>query len=118
MVEAPSPGDEEFRRVGRARKVLTSERVRHVNRINGLMLAGRRPRRFHFAKDSGHNRNLSACQLEIATRPSKGGQRFFQCHMRWIGSCVPSIVMFGGLRASAATLDGRSLDALLGRSEI
>jgi transposase len=37
MVRAPSPEDEDRRRVSRERKALTSERIRHVNRIKGLL---------------------------------------------------------------------------------
>jgi transposase len=37
MVRAPTPQDEDRRRVSRERKALTSERIRHVNRIKGLL---------------------------------------------------------------------------------
>lgn len=37
MVRAPSPEDEDRRRPSRERKVLIAERVRHVNRIKGLL---------------------------------------------------------------------------------
>ena len=39
MVRAPSPEDEDRRRVCRERKTLVAERVRHVNRIKGLLSA-------------------------------------------------------------------------------
>ena len=39
MVKEPTPGDEDRRRISRERKVLTSERVCHVNRIKGLLFA-------------------------------------------------------------------------------
>lgn len=39
MVKVPSPEEEDRRRVTRERKVLISERVRHVNRIKGLLFA-------------------------------------------------------------------------------
>jgi transposase len=39
MVRSPSPEEEDHRRVTRERKVLTSERVCHVNRIKGLLFA-------------------------------------------------------------------------------
>jgi transposase len=39
MVRAPSPEDEDRRRVCRERKTLIAERVRHVNRIKGLLFA-------------------------------------------------------------------------------
>jgi transposase len=39
MVRAPSPDEEDRRRVTRERKVLTAERVQHVNRIKGLLFA-------------------------------------------------------------------------------
>lgn len=39
MVKAPSHEEEDRRRITRERKVLTSERVRHVNRIKGLLFA-------------------------------------------------------------------------------
>ena len=37
MVRAPSPEEEDRRRITRERKVLISERVQHVNRIKGLL---------------------------------------------------------------------------------
>lgn len=37
MVRAPTPEDEDRRRVSRERKSLTNERIRHVNRIKGLL---------------------------------------------------------------------------------
>jgi transposase len=37
MVTAPTPEEEDQRRLCRERKVLTAERVRHVNRIKGLL---------------------------------------------------------------------------------
>ena len=37
MVRAPTPEDEDCRRVSRERKALTNERIRHVNRIKGLL---------------------------------------------------------------------------------
>jgi transposase len=37
MVRAPSPEDEDRRRICRERKVLVAERVEHVNRIKGLL---------------------------------------------------------------------------------
>lgn len=39
MVRPPSPQEEDRRRVLRERKALTTERVRHVNRIKGLLFA-------------------------------------------------------------------------------
>ncbi|MBC7285648.1 IS110 family transposase [Hoeflea sp.] len=39
MVQAPSPEDEDCRRITRERKVLIAERVEHVNRIKGLLFA-------------------------------------------------------------------------------
>jgi len=39
MVKEPKPEDEDRRRIGRERKVLTAERVCHVNRIKGLLFA-------------------------------------------------------------------------------
>src|SRR5215213_10098499 len=39
MVKAPTPREEDERRIGRERKVLTAERVAHVNRIKGLLFA-------------------------------------------------------------------------------
>jgi transposase len=39
MVRAPSPQEEDRRRLWRERKTLTAERVRHVNRIKGLLFA-------------------------------------------------------------------------------
>src|SRR4029453_1395892 len=49
MVRAPSPENEDRRRVCRERKTLIAERVRHVNRIKGLLFAqgisGYEPRR-------------------------------------------------------------------------
>lgn len=37
MVRAPTPEEEDRRRVSRERKSLTNERIRHVNRIKGLL---------------------------------------------------------------------------------
>jgi transposase len=39
MVKAPTPHEEDRRRISREREVLTAERVQHVNRIKGLLLA-------------------------------------------------------------------------------
>jgi len=39
MVRAPTLEDEDSRRLGRERKTLIAERVRHVNRIKGLLFA-------------------------------------------------------------------------------
>ncbi len=39
MVRAPDPEDEDRRRICRERKVLIAERVRHVNRVKGLLFA-------------------------------------------------------------------------------
>jgi transposase len=39
MVKAPTPEDEDRRRLCRERKVLTNERVLHVNRIKGLLFS-------------------------------------------------------------------------------
>ena len=39
MVKAPTPEEEDRRRLCRERKVLIAERVEHVNRIKGLLFA-------------------------------------------------------------------------------
>lgn len=39
MVKAPNPEDEDRRRITRERKVLTNERIQHVDRIKGLLFA-------------------------------------------------------------------------------
>jgi transposase len=39
MVKAPTPQEEDHRRLCRERKALISERVRHINRIKGLLFA-------------------------------------------------------------------------------
>jgi transposase len=39
MVHAPTPEEEDRRRVGRERQTLITERVQHVNRIKGLLFA-------------------------------------------------------------------------------
>src|SRR5712664_1905430 len=39
MVKAPTPREEDRRRICRERKTLTAERVEHVNRIKGLLFA-------------------------------------------------------------------------------
>ena len=44
MVRAPSPGEEDRRRLCRERKTLVAERVRHANRIKGLLFAQGHPR--------------------------------------------------------------------------
>ncbi len=37
MVRAPTPEEEDLRRISRERKALSNERIRHVNRIKGLL---------------------------------------------------------------------------------
>ena len=39
MVKAPTPEEEDRRRVCRERKVLIAEQVRHVNRLKGLLFS-------------------------------------------------------------------------------
>jgi transposase len=39
IVRAPTPDEEDRRRLCRERKVLTAERVRHVNRVKGLLFS-------------------------------------------------------------------------------
>jgi transposase len=39
MVRAPTPEEEDRRRISRERKTLTAERIQHVNRIKGLLFA-------------------------------------------------------------------------------
>ena len=39
MVKAPTPEEEDRRRICRERKTLVGERVEHVNRIKGLLFA-------------------------------------------------------------------------------
>jgi transposase len=39
MVKVPTPGEEDSRQLCRERKALTAERVRHVNRIKGLLFS-------------------------------------------------------------------------------
>jgi transposase len=39
MVRVPTPAEEDRRRIARERKALTNERVRHVNRIKGLLFS-------------------------------------------------------------------------------
>jgi transposase len=39
MVKAPTPEEEDRRRITRERKTLTAERIQHVNRIKGLLFA-------------------------------------------------------------------------------
>ena len=39
MVKAPTPNEEDRRRISRERETLTAERVQHVNRIKGLLFA-------------------------------------------------------------------------------
>ncbi len=67
MVRPPRPEDEDHRRITRERKVLIAERVRHVNRIKGLLFAQgirgyeplRRDRRARFeALRTGDGRDL------------------------------------------------------------
>ncbi len=41
MVKVPTPEEEDRRRLCRERKTLVAERVEHVNRIKGLLFAGR-----------------------------------------------------------------------------
>ena len=49
MVRAPSPQEENHRRLCRERKALTDERVAHVNRIKGLKRPGFSGGSFHWA---------------------------------------------------------------------
>ena len=44
IVTAPTPEDEDNRRLCRERKALTAERIQHVNRIKGLLFFRRRIR--------------------------------------------------------------------------
>jgi transposase len=69
MVKAPTPEEEDRRRICRERKVLTAERVSHVNRIKGLLFAQgvcdyeplRRNRRMQFEElRTGDGRPLPA----------------------------------------------------------
>jgi transposase len=39
MLRVPTPEEEDRRRVSRELKALTAERVRHVNRVKGLLFA-------------------------------------------------------------------------------
>src|SRR5918997_1870640 len=39
MVKAPTPQEEDHRRISRERETLTAERVQHVNRVKGLLFA-------------------------------------------------------------------------------
>ena len=39
MVKAPTPEEEDRRRICRERKALVAERIEHVNRIKGLLFA-------------------------------------------------------------------------------
>ena len=39
MVKAPTPEEEDRRRLCRERKVLIAERVKHVNRVKGLLFS-------------------------------------------------------------------------------
>ena len=43
MVRVPTPHEEDRRRICRERKILTAERVEHVNRIKGLLFARASP---------------------------------------------------------------------------
>lgn len=70
MVRAPTPDEEDRRRISRERKVLTSERIAHVNRIKGLLFAQgvtgyeplHRDRRDRLEKlRTGDGRPLPAC---------------------------------------------------------
>jgi transposase len=55
MIRAPTPQEEDCRRICRARKTLTGERIDHVNRIKGLLFAQRvthrTPRRSRHSKN-------------------------------------------------------------------
>ena len=70
MVRAPSPQEEDRRRILRERKTLTAEKVRHVNRIKGLLFAQgigdyeplRRDRRARLETlSTGDGRELPSC---------------------------------------------------------
>lgn len=82
MVRAPTPEDEDRRRIGRERKMLIKERVQHVNRIKGLLFSQgasgyeplRRDRRARLdALQTGDGRRLPPCALSSACLQSRSG---------------------------------------------
>lgn len=73
MVRAPTPQEEDRRRICRERKTLTAERVEHVNRIKGLLFAqgisDYEPLSNDGASRSG-DRGCSSKALAIPVKPS------------------------------------------------
>ena len=77
MVRAPTPEEEDRRRVSRERKSLMDEGVRHTNRIKGLLfgqgISGYEPTSPRSACTTGgtHNRRRApfSCPFEIADQP-------------------------------------------------
>ena len=67
MVRAPTPGEEDLRRISRERKALINERIRHVNRIKGLLfgqgISGYEPLRRDRRKELEKLRTGDGCPL-------------------------------------------------------
>jgi len=77
MINAPSPEEEDRRRVCRERKVLIAERIKHVNRIKGLLfgqgVSGYEPLRKNRRKqlDELHTGDGRALPLHLKTQISR-----------------------------------------------
>src|SRR5215217_176583 len=85
MVKAPTPEEEDQRRVSRERQTLTAERVQHVNRIKGLLSAQgiadyeplRRDRRQRLEElTTGDGRSLPVSEAYGPIRPVLDGRAF------------------------------------------
>lgn len=87
MLRVPTPEEEDRRRISRERKALTNERVRHVNRIKGLLFSQgvsgyqplRRDRRWPTIADAsegaGRPRTRSAGAADRTDEGSRGRAR-------------------------------------------
>ena len=77
MVKAPTPEEEDRRRLCRERKVLTNERVQHVNRIKGLLfgqgVSGYEPLRRNRRQQLNELRTGDGRPCESISRPGSAG---------------------------------------------
>src|SRR3954462_911696 len=87
MVKAPTPEEEDRRRLCRERKVLIGERVQHVNRVKGLLLSIQLPIILSLRGDAPKGRSeepiqdvLRLLRRELATHRQV---RRLACRLRW-----------------------------------
>src|SRR5258707_6470910 len=79
MARAPTPQEEDRRRVSRERRTLVGERVRHVNRIKGLLAAqgvfGYEPLRKHRRERLGEVRTGDGRPPPLRLKAQRSGDR-------------------------------------------